>query len=188
MDIVLGRLTEASVEYQNEYIVSFGTNGRLIIRYWVFRKREEQSEDDSSEYVEKVPPTGLAITLNGQRYAYLENSFVKNAMQYYHFIPDTMFVQAECGLLSERRRKELVRTTQSGVPIDKKTLELIETVLRDIVTVDVELFGLERKRIRKTLVESTINPSLKRLDRKRARKVLIKLNADELEAARCPGD
>ena len=153
-----GRLAAAPVEYANEYVADLGIDGSLSIRYWVFRERKKSQEEDTSEsgvnidsYVEFAGSSRtVVVTLNGQRHAYLDRSFVKNATRY-PLLSDTLLVQVECDQLSRLRKKDLFPATRSGIVAGEERLEVIERSVQQALEGDRELNHLEQVRVQRRL-------------------------------------
>lgn len=171
------RLAGAAVEYSNEYRSDLGNEGVLDIRYWVFkeRRRGEQeaishdakaSPDDDREaekehskgvriesYLEsdKTPGSGrtIVLTLNGQRHAYLDRSFIKQSR--YPLLADSLLVQVDCDHLSRQRKKGLFPATRSGIVSGEKRLELIEDCIREALERDDRLKQIQNERVNRTL-------------------------------------
>ena len=153
-----GRLGQAPVEYANEYVADLGTDGSLTVRYWVFPERKRGEEEDDGElgvnidsYLE-APGSArtVIVTLNGQRHAYLEKAYVKNATRY-SLLSDTLLVQVETDQLARQRKKGLFPATRSGILAGEDKLELIERSVREALVGDKELNRLEQKRIQRRL-------------------------------------
>jgi hypothetical protein len=169
------RLDGASVEYFNEYQAGLGDDGFLGIRYWVFKekRRSEQStavgndvttENDPDKttdtkgvriesYLEsdKTPGSSrtIVITLNGQRHAYLDKSFIKQSR--YPLLADSLLVQVDCDQLSRQRKKGLFPATRSGIVSGEKRLELIENCIKEALENDERLKQIQNERINRTL-------------------------------------
>jgi hypothetical protein len=189
------RLVGASVEYSNEYQAGLGNDGFLDIRYWVFKeKRRGEQEaafdgtkasagdyDESDKahskgvriesYLEsdKTPGSGrtIIITLNGQRHAYLDKSFIKQSR--YPLLADSLLVQVDCDQLSRQRKKGLFPATRSGIVSGEKRLELIEDCIKAALESDERLKQIQNERVNRTLAavdeerESEVRKLLDRL-------------------------
>jgi len=153
-----GRLADAPVEYANEYVADLGPHGSLAIRYWVFREKKKGQEEDTGEsgvsidsYLEFAGSSRtVVVTLNGQRHAYLDKSFMKNATRY-PLLSDTLLVQVECDQLSRLRKKDLFPATRSGIVAGEERLELIEKSVQQALEGDKELNRLEQERVQRRL-------------------------------------
>ena len=157
-----GLLTAAQTEYTNEYLADLGSNGSLTIRYWVFYEKKRGEKDDTSE--ENIPKgvdigsylesrhsnRTVAITLNGQRHAHLDKSFVKRAARY-SLLSDTLLVQVDCDQLSRQRKKGLFLATRSGIRAGEERLGLIEKSVRTALGSDDKLRRLEHERVQRRL-------------------------------------
>ena len=157
-----GRLMAAQIEYANEYLVDLGPHGSLTVRYWVFyeKKRgdEEDAGEDSSEtgvsigsYLEsRHSSRTVAVTLNGQRHAYLDRSFVKKTTKY-SLLADTLLVQIDCDQLSRQRKKGLFLATRSGIRSGEERLDLIEKSVKTALESDDKLGRLDYERVKRRL-------------------------------------
>ena len=187
------RLVGASVEYFNEYQAGLGNDGFLGVRYWVFKeKRRGEQEAASDDKVipdsesDKIPATKgvriesylesdktpgssrtIVITLNGQRHAYLDKSFIKQSR--YPLLADSLLVQVDCDHLSRQRKKGLFPATRSGIVSGEKRLELIEDCIKEALESDERLKQIQNERINRTLAavdeerESEVRKLLDRL-------------------------
>lgn len=150
-----GRLAAAHLEYSNEYVEDLGSNGFLTIRYWVFREKKEEDIDEIGESINSyLEATGssrtIIITLNGQRHAYLDKSFVKSKTRY-ALLSDSLLVHVDCDQVSRQRKKGLFPATRSGLISGEKRLELIEDSVEKALRGDQELKRLEYERVQKRL-------------------------------------
>lgn len=167
-----GRLAAVSVEHYNEYVADLGPDGSVAIRYWVFRERNKEQEDDGSEasvnihsYLESHGSSrSVVVTLNGQRHAHLDRSFIKNTVRY-PLLADTLLVQVDCDRLSRLRKKDLFPATRSGIVSGEGRLELVERCVEEALKTDKDLSRLEHERIQKRLatVDEESERKVKRL-------------------------
>jgi len=167
-----GRLVAVSVEHYNEYVADLGPDGSVAIRYWVFRERNKNQENDVSEtsvnidsYLESHGSSrNIVVTLNGQRHAYLDRSFLKNTVRY-PLLADTLLVQVDCDKLSRLRKKDLFPATRSGIVSGEGRLELVEHCVEEALKTDKDLSRLEHERIQKRLatVDEESERKVKRL-------------------------
>ena len=189
------RLVGASVEYSNEYQAALGDDGFLGIRYWVFREKrrgeqEATANDDKvsagdydesdkahskgvriESYLESDKTPGysrtIVITLNGQRHAYLDKSFIKQFR--YPLLANSLLVQVDCDQLSRQRKKGLFPATRSGIVSGEKRLELIENCIKEALESDERLKQIQNERVNRTLAavdeerESEVRKLLDRL-------------------------
>ena len=157
-----GLLTAAQTEYTNEYQADLGSEGSLTIRYWVFYDKRWRGKEDSNEessetgvsigsYLEsRHSSRTVVITLNGQRHAYLDRSFVKKATRY-SLLSDTLLVQVDCDQLSRQRKKDLFLATRSGIRSGEERLDLIEKSVKTALEGDDSLKRLEYERVKRRL-------------------------------------
>ena len=167
-----GRLTGAPIEYKNEYIADLGTDGILKIRYWVFHEKKREGEEEDIEtgvnvdsYLEaRGSSHTVVVTLNGQRHAFLDKSFMRNVVRY-PLVSETLLVQVDCDQLSRQRKKDLFPATRSGIVAGERRMELIEKALQQALDGDKELNRLEQERVQKRLatVDAESEQKVKRL-------------------------
>ena len=171
-----GLLSAAQTEYTNEYQADLGSQGVLTIRYWVFHDRRWRGKEDSNEessetgvsigsYLEsRHSSRTVAITLNGQRHAHLDRSFVKKVTKY-SLLSDTLLVQVDCDQLSRQRKKDLFLATRSGIRSGEERLDLIEKSVKTALESDDSLKRLEYERVRRRLatVDRESEEKVKRL-------------------------
>jgi hypothetical protein len=189
------RLLGAAIEYSNEYQADLGTDGSLAIRYWVFKEKRRGEEDGltdegiSTELAgqsDKFPPSKrvsldsyletdkgpgssrtIIITLNGQRHAHLDKSFIKESR--YSLLTDSLLVQVDCDHLSRQIKKGLFTATRSGIVSGERRLELVEKCIREALKSDENLKRIQDERVRRLLAtvdeesESQVRKLLERL-------------------------
>jgi hypothetical protein len=153
-----GRLAEAAVAYSNECVADLGADGILAVRYWVFHERRSTHEDGEQEgqpvsldsYLEAQGSSRtVVVTLNGQRHAYLDKSFIKQVP--YPLLADSLLVQVDCDNLSRLRKKDLFPATRSGIMAGEGRLEVIERCVEEALKEDQELRRLEQERVQRRL-------------------------------------
>ncbi|MBI4181011.1 MAG: hypothetical protein HY528_03685 [Chloroflexi bacterium] len=109
----------------------------------------------------------IVITLNGQRHAYLDKSFIKQSR--YPLLADSLLVQVDCDELSRQRKKGLFLATRSGIVSGEKRLELIENCIKEALESDDRLKQIQNERVNRTLAavdeerESEVRKLLDRL-------------------------
>ena len=164
----LGRLTGANVIYRREEDVPLGGDGTIKVRYWVFQPRQDQEESNGPDaakldsYLETAGSNRtVVITLNGQKHAYLTNSFVKKTSRL-SLVADSLLVQVDCDQLSQLRKKEMFTSNRSGVRSGEGRMELIETAITQALD-DPEL-----RRINARLIQDHIS----RVDVEEEKKIL----------------
>jgi len=189
------RLVGAPVEYFNEYQADLGNDGFLGIKYWVFKEKQRGEQEspagdkvtpDSDDEPDKLPDSKgvriesylesdktpgssrtIVVTLNGQRHAYLDKSFIKQSR--YPLLADSLLVQVDCDQLSRQRKKGLFPATRSGIVTGEKRLELIENCIREALGRDEHLKQIQNERVNRTLAavdeerESEVRKLLDRL-------------------------
>lgn len=154
------RLLGAQLEYSNEYEANLGLDGSLVIRYWVFKEKRHGEQGDLAEdgvsidsYLEsdKTPGSSrtIIVTLNGQRHAYLDKSFVKQSR--YSPLAGSLLVQVDCDQLSRQKKKGLFSATRSGIVSGERRLELIESCIKEALESDKHLKQIQNERVQRLL-------------------------------------
>jgi hypothetical protein len=169
------RLFEAPIEYSNEYRADLGLDGSLAIRYWVFKEKQRGNKGGTSDdavsinsYLETAGSSRtIIITLNGQRHAYLDKSFIKESR--YSLLVDSLLVQVDCDQLSRQIKKGLFPATRSGMVSGERRLELVEHSVKEALESDENLRQIQDEKVRRLLAtvdeesESEVRKLLERL-------------------------
>jgi len=169
------RLLEAAIEYSNDYRANLGLDGSLAIRYWLFKEKKRVSQGEPTDesvsidsYLEASGSTRtIIITLNGQRHAYLDKSFIKQSR--YSLLADSLLVQVDCDELSRQIKKGLFPATRSGIVSGERRLDLIEGCVKEALESDENLKQIQDQRVRRLLAtvdeqsESEVRKLLERL-------------------------
>lgn len=151
------RLLEAPIEYANEYRAELGADGSLAVRYWLFKEKRRREQGEPTDegvsidsYLEAAGSTRtIILTLNGQRHAYLDKSFIKESR--YSLLADSLLVQVDCDELSRQIKKGLFPATRSGIVSGERRLELIEDCVKKALEDDDNLRQIQDQRVRRLL-------------------------------------
>ena len=151
----------------------WGGEGRVHIRYWVFRPgiRQDEIESDASvrlgSYLDyDNSPRTIVFTLNGQRHHAREKSLVRDARL--GALADYLLVHVDCDDLSLRLKKEIFTATRSGAMIGERREDLLINAIREALAdpwLRQKLDDILRRREKVLTDESTrrVNQMLNRL-------------------------
>lgn len=152
----------------------WGAEGRVHIRYWVFRPgitNRDESESDASvrlgSYLDyDNSPRTIIFTLNGQRHHAREKSLVRDARL--GALADYLLVHVDCDDLSLRLKKEIFTATRAGAVIGERREDLLINAIREALAdpwLRQKLDDILRRRETALTSESTrrVNQMLNRL-------------------------
>ena len=112
-------------------LARWGGQGRLRIRYWVFRPTRDASDDPEDErgvkldsYLDYNNSTKtIVFTLNGQRHHAQEKRIVREARL--SALADYLLIHVDCDGLSRRLKKEIFPATRSGATTGEQREDLL---------------------------------------------------------------
>jgi len=153
-----------NVDYYGEYTKYLDVDSKLAIRYWVFKVKSEDGKKSFLEgFVEtQKSPDTILITLNGQKQGTLTKSFIKQ--KGLSFLSNYLLVQIECDGLDRKMKRSLFASTREKAK-NGDALEIIKTVLSDVLSEDDELQQLEnvRKQMQTSQMDEESNAKVRKL-------------------------
>ncbi len=113
-----------------------GGEGRVRIRYWVFKPGGDSQDDPYDERGVKLDsyldysnsPKTIVFTLNGQRHHAQEKRIVRE--QRLAALADYLLMHVDCDGLSRRLKKEIFPATRSGATVGERREELLLQAVR----------------------------------------------------------
>ncbi len=117
-------------------LAQWGGDGRLKIRYWVFRPVVDHSTDPDDESGVQMgsyldfdrSPKTIIFTLNGQRHHFQEKRIVRN--QRLGALADYLLMHVDCDGMSRRLKKEIFTATRTGATAGEQREELLLQAVR----------------------------------------------------------
>ena len=149
---------KSNVEYHS--LINQETQiGKIIIRYWVFKSKEDGYHLDS--YLSKPGASdSIFITLNGQQYSSLSKQIIKDAGS--SFLSDYIIFQIECDNLPYQMKKNVFPSTREDIREQYK--EMFKSEIQNILKSDEELKRIEEAKKKEQLISGN-EDSLKRVKR-----------------------
>ncbi len=131
-----------SLEAQNYVadLTQWGGEGRVNIRYWVFRPagdRESDSEDERGVKLDSYldydrSPRTIVFTLNGQRHHAQEKRIVRDSNL--GALADYLLIHVDCDGMSRRLKKEVFTATRTGATSGEQREDLLLKAVRDALS------------------------------------------------------
>ena len=121
-------------------LARWGGEGRVDIRYWVFRPVGDQSSDPDDERGVKLDsyldfrdsPRTIIFTLNGQRHHVQEKRVVRNRRL--GALADYLLMHVDCDGMSRRLKKEIFTATRTGATAGEQREGLLLEAVRDALS------------------------------------------------------
>ena len=115
-------------------------DGRVRIRYWVFRPEGSSSSDPDDtggvkldSYLDfRNSPRTISFTLNGQRHHSQEKRIVRG--QRLGALADYLLMHVDCDGMSRRLKKEIFTATRTGATAGEQREELLLRAVRDALS------------------------------------------------------
>ncbi len=174
------RLEQVSIDRRPEAqthepdLSRWGAEGRVNIRYWVFRPGIVEGDDSESGASVRLgsyldydnSPLTIIFTLNGQRHHARGKSLVRDARL--GALADYLLVHVDCDDLSLRLKKEIFTATRAGAMIGERREDLLINAVREALGdswLKQKLEEILRRRETALATESTrrVNQMLNRL-------------------------
>ncbi len=121
-------------------LAQWGGDGRVKIRYWVFRPEGGSSSDPDDKSGVKLDsyldfsnsPRTIVFTLNGQRHHTQEKSIVRRRRL--GALADYLLVHVDCDGISRRLKKEIFTATRAGAATGEQREGLLLEAVKDALS------------------------------------------------------
>ncbi len=121
-------------------LAQWGGDGKVKIRYWVFRPAGGQSSDPDDESGVKLDsyldfsnsPRTIVFTLNGQRHHVQEKGIVRSRRL--GALADYLLMHVDCDGISRRLKKEIFTATRTGASAGEQREGLLLEAVRDALS------------------------------------------------------